>query len=94
MDDRFDYKKGLEKKSKFLEETKEKYDKKGIEQDALKAKPIKVEGLLDDMNSFPGKVNISGPVGYTSVKKKDPENANKLHGADGKPMAGEKKEDD
>ena len=79
-----------EKKGKFLEGLQSKHNTKVEDADAMKVKKgIKVEGLLDDMNSFPEKIHIAGPIGQTSVKKSKPQE-NDLHGDDGKPMAGNK----
>jgi hypothetical protein len=78
-----------EKKGKFLEGLQAKHNTKVEDADAMKPKGIKVEGLLNDMNSFPEKIHIAGPIGETSVRKSKPQE-NDLHGKDGQPMAGNK----
>jgi hypothetical protein len=77
----------IEQKDEFLKKTKAKYEKLHEYGEKPKIKEVKVEGLLDDMNSFPGRIQMSGPIGSTSVLP-DKVNANPLHGLNGKMMAG------
>ena len=72
---------------KFMANMKKRFETKETDAGSLKAKPITVEGLANDINAFPEKLNIVGPIGKTSVKpsKKD---ENKLNGGDGKAMTG------
>ena len=74
-------------KNKFLDKMKDKHEKLGKEEVSKKAKEIRVDGLVDDMNSFPGRIHLAGPIGSTSVKE-DKKNHNPLHGGDGKYMGG------
>lgn len=77
----------IEKKDEFLSKTKAKYEKSGEYKKLPEIKEIKVEKLLDDMNSFPGRIQMSGPLGATSVLP-DKKDHNPMHGLNGKRMAG------
>ena len=75
-------------KNKFLDKMKDKAEKKG---EAIpKAKEIRVEGLADNLNSFPGRIRMAGPVGETSARK-DVNSMNGLQAENGKSMAGSDK---
>jgi len=75
------------KEGKFIKNLQAKHNTKVEDAEAMKAKPIKVENLLNDMNSIPTKITVSGPIGETSVRKTKTEE-NPLHAKD-KKMAGE-----
>ena len=59
-----------------------KYEKKGVDNDALKPKTPNMGDLVGEV---PEKLHIAAPMGETSVRatKKD---ENPLHGGDGKPI--------
>lgn len=77
----------LEVKNKCLDDYKKKYEKLNEYKTLPKVNEVKVEKLLDDMNSFPGRIQMSGPIGETSVLP-DKKDNNPLHGLNGRKMAG------
>ena len=79
----------IKTKNEFLDKTKKKYEKLDEYKGLPKAKDIKVEGLLNDMNNFPGRISMVNTVGSTSVLP-DKKDHNPLHGKDGKIMSGAK----
>lgn len=83
--------KTTETRNEFLEKMREKYGMNG--ETIPKAKEIRVEGLVNDMNSFPGRLKMVNTIGKTSVKNDEP-NMNKLHGKDGKKMVEDDEDDD
>ena len=75
---------------KVVEGIKKRYNTQQKDADALKAKPIKVENLLNDMNDIPRSQRVVGPIGKTSVRPSKTDE-NTLHGGDGKDMSGTEK---
>lgn len=79
--------KEVKTKNEFLDKSKTKYEKLHEYKKLPEIKEIKMEGLLNDTNSFPGRIIMAGPIGKTSVLP-DKKDHNPLHGENGKVMAG------
>ena len=73
----------IEPKDHFLAGMKRKHDTKQVDNEALKAKPLKLKDL--DYVEVPRKTHLIGDPGKTSVRK-DKKNENPLHGGHGRNM--------
>lgn len=73
--------KSIEVKNKSLDQYKKKFDTKEKDSEIYDKPKIKVENLLNNLNSIPSKIFVMGEVGSKSVRsaKKD---ENPLHGKD------------
>lgn len=72
-------------KDNFLSKMKQKFDKKGVDEEALVAKKTSIGEILEGNTLPPEKLFVAGPVGKTSVRPSKV-NENKLSGKDGKQM--------
>jgi len=65
----------IHEQDKFLSEHKKRFEKGGVDKEALKAKEQSMKGILKDMTGMPDKLNIMGPLSKPSARPpKDGEN--------------------
>jgi len=53
---------------KFLAENRKKFNKEGVDNEALQAKKTTVNAITKDMTGMPDKLHVMGPLSKTSAR--------------------------